>query len=153
MPPELIEFTNLLDNSGLHEALRFLNGRTPHRYTGVYRFDGSMLRNEYLFDRYFPDILRGDDAPMTETYCSVVGHTQQPLEIADARSDERVSFINSPVVSYCGVLVRDDKDEPFGTLCHFDINRCQPRLSDIPLLEAAAPLVFRALKANGCFYR
>jgi hypothetical protein len=44
-------FTDLLHQQGVHAALEHLNHRTPHRYTGLFRFDGEMLRNEALFDR------------------------------------------------------------------------------------------------------
>ena len=39
-------FTASLAEGGLREALRYLNRRTPHRYTGVYRFDGDMIHYE-----------------------------------------------------------------------------------------------------------
>jgi hypothetical protein len=35
-----------LEEDGLHGALALVNGRTPHRFTGVYRYDGEMPRNE-----------------------------------------------------------------------------------------------------------
>ena len=44
MQPEIEAFTACLQQ-GPHQGLEYLNSRTPHRYTGVFRFDGDMLRN------------------------------------------------------------------------------------------------------------
>lgn len=82
--PEIGEFTEHLRRHGVHGALQYLNNRTPHRYTGVFRFDDDMLRNEALFDRYQPELTKGEDAPMAATYCALVGRQEAPLEINDA---------------------------------------------------------------------
>lgn len=149
MQREIAEFSNELQQHGIHAALKYLNHRTPHQYTGVFRFDGDVLRNEVLFDRYHPDLLKGDDAPMAATYCSLVGRQQQPLEITDASVDARVKgVVDTPVISYCGVLVRDQSGKPFGTLCHYDMQRCEERTADLPLLQAAAGLLYQHLRSN-----
>ena len=142
---DLKEFENLLINSGIHPALGFLNRRTPHRFTGIYKYDDKTLRNIVLYDSYYPEVIKGDDAPMVATYCSLV-KTQQKLEINDAPNDNRVNgIIITPVVSYCGVLIRDSEGNSFGTLCHFDMKRCQERVSDFPLMEEVAKLLFKNL--------
>lgn len=141
----LERFKSLLNNSGLHDALGFLCSRTPHRYTGVYKFDGETLRNLALYDSYDPKVIKGEDAPMAATYCSLVQH-QGKLEINDAETDRRVKgIIITPVVSYCGVLIRDAEGNPFGTLCHFDMKRCQESVLDFPMLEEAAKYLFTYL--------
>ncbi|WP_133274357.1 GAF domain-containing protein [Hymenobacter radiodurans] len=143
---EIDEFSTVLHQQGAHAALKYLNGRTPHRYTGVFRFDGDKLRNEVLYDRYEPNVQQGEDAPMEATYCSLVGRQQAPLEINDAATDSRVKgLIDTPVVSYCGVLIRDAQGTAFGTLCHYDMQRCQERTTDLPLLETAATLLHKYL--------
>jgi len=141
MQPEIQEFSALLQTKGVHAALQYLNSRTPHRYTGVFRFDGETLRNDALFDRYEPSVEQGEDVPMAVTYCSLVGRQQAPLEILDAATDSRAQEIQTPVVSYCGVPIRDAQGNPIGTLCHYDMQRCQERTTDLPLLEAAAELL------------
>ena len=106
-----------------------------------------MLRNEALYDRYQPSLLRGEDAPMSATYCSLVGRQQAPLEITDATTDQRVrGVISTPVISYCGVLIRTADGQPFVALCHYDTRRCQERTTDQPLLEAAAALLYQHLQ-------
>lgn len=147
MRREINDFTQILRQQGVHAALKYLNGRTPHQYTGIFRFDGAILRNEALYDRYQPALQKGADAPMEATYCSLVGQTQKPLEITDAAFDARVKGkVETPVVSYCGVLIRDVQGQPFGTLCHYDMRRCEERTSDLPLLQAAADMLYRALR-------
>jgi hypothetical protein len=146
--PDLAEFRAAL-SSGLSSALRYLNSRTPHRFTGVYRYDGDMLRNMALFDRSEPEKQRGIDISMADAYCANVGRNREPLEFADAKGDGRFAYLpGSPVVCYSGVLISSPEGVPYGTLCHYDILRCETRTSDIPLLMAAAPLIFEVLSGQ-----
>lgn len=146
---EIIEFEKVLTLHGIHRALQFLNLRTPHRFTGIYRYDGNMLRNEYLYDQFSSDVCRGQDVPMAEAYCAVVGQTQKTVEFEDIRNDGRFLIRSgSPVTSYCGVVILDEQGAPFGTLCHYDPKPCEQRVSDAPLLEAVAPLIFKTICAR-----
>jgi hypothetical protein len=143
--PDLAEFHVAL-GEGVHAALRYLNSRTPHRFSGLYRYDGEMLRNIALFDRSAPETQRGVDIPMADAYCANVGRDRVPLEFTDAKGDGRFTYLpGSPVVCYSGVLISSRDGEPYGTLCHYDIQRCETRTSDIPLLKAAASLIYEAL--------
>jgi len=144
MQPEIQTFATLLQQ-GTHQALEYLNSRTPHRYTGVFRFDGDMLRNEVLFDRYQPTVQQGDDVPMAVTYCALVGRQEAPVQILDATIDPQAAGVETAVISYCGVLIRDAHGKAYGTLCHYDLQRCQERTTDLPLLEAAAQLLYKKL--------
>lgn len=145
MQAEIAEFAALLQQQGVHAALGYLNHRTPHRYTGVYRFDGDMLRSEVLFDRKLDDVRQGADAPLAATYCSLVGRDEAPVQILDAAVDPQALGIETPVISYCGALIRDGQGKAFGTLCHYDLQRCQERTTDQPLLTAAAQLLHERL--------
>lgn len=149
MSAEIAEFTTVLEQQGVHAALGYLNHRTPHRYTGVWHFDGDMLRSEALFDRNMPDVRQGADAPMAATYCSLVGRTEAPVQILDAAVDPQALEIETPVISYCGALIRDGQGKAFGTLCHYDLQRCQERTTDQPLLETAAQLLYQQLHPGG----
>lgn len=142
-----LAFEEVLLKTGLHGALRFLNGRTPHRFTGVYRYDGAMLRNVSLFDQFNPEQAQGDDAPIGNTFCSLVPRFDGALAFAEASIDARVSHIQTPVVSYCGVQLRDGDGVALGTLCHFDLKPCEPRTSDLQFLEMLAPLLQRTITA------
>ncbi|MFS8068566.1 MAG: hypothetical protein ACMG6S_19575 [Byssovorax sp.] len=138
----------ILRERGLHEALRFLNSRTPHRFTGVYLFDPPMLRNLHLIDAYDPEQSKGDDALMTETYCSIVGQTRETFSTADTRVDPRLGEhpARDSVLSYCGVLLRDIEGKPRGTLCHFDLLPCDVPINELPLMEAAASIVLETVQ-------
>jgi hypothetical protein len=133
----------VLDASGLHAALRYLNGRTPYRFTGVYRYEGETLRNVALFDRWTPESLKGSDAPMNETFCAIVRGEGAWLEVGHGPDDERFPWMHAnAVVCYSGALIRDASGEPYGTLCHFDVNRVQQTTSDVALLQQAGRLIF-----------
>ncbi|WP_375436379.1 hypothetical protein [uncultured Hymenobacter sp.] len=143
--PDLTAFTQILREQGVHAALGHLNSRTPHRYTGVFRFDGQHSRNLVLFDRYDAHVQQGQDVPLAEAFCSLVGRQEEPLQILDATLDPRAQQVNTLVVSYCGVLVRDRQGGVYGTLCHYDLELCQALAMNLPLLEAAAAQLYEYL--------
>lgn len=144
--PEIGQFRIALGD-GVRAALRYLNNRTPHRFTGVYRYDGEMLRNMAFYDRFEPETQRGIDILMADAYCANVGRNREPLEFADAKGDGRFPYLpGSPVVCYSGVLISSPDGMPYGTLCHYDVRPCETRTSDIPLLKAAAPLIYEVLE-------
>lgn len=146
MTSSLQDFEETLRTRGLHAALRLLNARATHRFTGVYRYDGEWLRNVALVDRWNVDVTQGDDAPMKETFCAIVPSQGVALEVTDGRTDTRFPWMNQNAVgSYCGTLIRRDNGDPFGTVCHFDLMRCETASSEFPLLAAAAPLIYHAV--------
>lgn len=141
--PALSRCARLLETSGLHAVLEYLNGRTRHRYTGVYAFDPPTLRSLCLYDRENPGVVRGGDTPMAETYCSIVGADGVPYATADAGREPRLAShpARANVIAYCGVPLRDSSGRCFGTLCHFDL---RPRLvptEEIPILYHVAGMV------------
>ncbi|UOQ76560.1 hypothetical protein MUN84_18800 [Hymenobacter sp. 5516J-16] len=88
---------------------------------------------------------QGDDVPLAEAFCSLVGRQQAPVHILDAALDPRSEQVNTLVVSYCGVPVYDAQGRLYGSLCHYDLDLCQEWAVNVPLLEAAAPLFYQAL--------
>jgi response regulator RpfG family c-di-GMP phosphodiesterase len=142
-----LKFEKILDTQGVHEALKFLNSRTSHRFTAMYRFDPPMLHNLLMVDSYTPSVRTGDDAPLVETYCSIVGTTHHNFTTEDTRMDDRLRDhpARHVVISYCGVPLHDADGAPFGTLCHFDLVPSDIPVAEIPLMEAAAPLLMGAL--------
>lgn len=140
---ELDSVRRMLEQSGLHAALGYLNGRTSYRFTGIYRYDGDTLRNVALFDRWTPHEPKGADAPMRETFCAIVRDSGEWLEVENGHEDERFPWMQqNDVVCYSGALIRDPQGGAFGTLCHFDVQRCQPAASEIALLQAAGPCMY-----------
>ena len=147
----LSKLERLLTSQGVHAALRFLNSRTSHRFTALYRFDGETLRTVQLVDADAPDVRTGDDLPLSQTFCSIVKETERAFTTEDARRDDRLRAhpARDSVTAYCGVLLRDRAGQPFGTLCHFDRVACDVPLSELPVMEGAAPLLLRALERGG----
>lgn len=142
---DLLAFASALDEGGIAAALRFLNQRTAHRYTGVFRFDGEMLRSVALVDRWQPEVDRGDDVPLAEAFCAHLESTGQPLAVTDGRADPRTPWMaNSNVASYCGAVIQDADGSRWGALCHFDHSPCESKDSDVPLLAAAAALIHKS---------
>ena len=148
-PTDYRAFEASLRTGGIRAALAFLNQRTPHRYTGIFRYDGDMLRNVALHDKWDVQVRRGSDLPLAEAFCSVVHDTAQPLVVEDGASDLRFPHLrDGPVLSYCGALIRDDAGNRYGALCHYDVQPCQAKASDLPLMVAAAAPLYEALKAH-----
>lgn len=140
--PDVQDFSTTLLNDGLLAALRFLNNRTPHRHTGVFRFDGDMLRNVALVDKWDAAVNHGEDVPIAAAYCAHLHATGEPLEVADGATDHRVPWMSTgAIVSYCGAVIFNLNGQPWGALCHFDVARCDAKDSDMPLLVAAAKLI------------
>jgi hypothetical protein len=140
------QFRAAVEVDGIHGGLRYLNGRTPHRFTGIYRYDGDVLRNVYLFDQFAPEQTHGQDVPMADAYCATVDSYGGSLEFGDVTRDAIPSRGESPVQSYCGVLIRDHDGNPFGTLCHYDVKPCDARISDAPVLERISPIILELIQ-------
>jgi hypothetical protein len=141
-------FSAVLASQGLRAALLFLNRRTPHRFTGVFRFDGDMLRNVALVDKWDPSVDHGEDVPLAAAYCAHLHRTGQPLQVEDGRTDPRTPWmVTSTVVSYCGSVILAPGGAPWGALCHFDTARCDVKNSDMPLIVAAAAMIYEDAEA------
>jgi hypothetical protein len=144
---DLAPFQIRLHEAGLRSALRYLNARTPHRFTGVFRFDGAMLRNVALVDKWLPQVECGGDVPLEQAYCAHLHRTGEPLETSDGHNDPRTPWMkDSGVISYCGAVIQDGTGQPWGALCHFDAASCDAKDSDMPLLSAAAALIFSSIE-------
>ena len=133
--------TREIAREDLHGVLARLNARVPFRFTGVYRFDGTLLRNVALFDRLDPALPRGADAPLGETYCAITGRMNDALLVSDGRRDPRYAWMRAnAVISYCGVPIRSETGEPLGTLCHFDVAPWPPQGDEAGFLLCIADL-------------
>lgn len=141
----------ILETDGIRAALRFLNARAPHRFTGIYRPEPPVLRSLMLFDRENPTLQAGLDAPLRETYCSIVAETGAPFATADPAHDPRVSDhpAGAAVLSYSGVPLRDESGTTIGTLCHFDVVPRPIPDEELSLMERLTPLIVAALRREG----
>ncbi|MEO9019734.1 MAG: GAF domain-containing protein, partial [Gemmatimonadaceae bacterium] len=135
------EFRAELGAGGMHHALALLNARTRYRFTGVYRAEPPLLRNEFLFDRENPLLaLGGDTTELDQTYCGIVVATCAPFVAEDAPADIRLRdhAARESVVSYIGVPVRTLDGRIFGTLCHFDVRPRMLPTGEFAVLESIA---------------
>ena len=136
--------TALLAHARIDDALRFLNGRTRFRFTGIFEVDPPALRNIRLIDRENPGVnVSGAVATVDVGYCGIACSTGAPFVTANAGKDSRLRThpARSSMMSYAGVPLRLASGVVWGTLCHYDV---RPRLlppSELSLLEAAAPRV------------
>jgi CheY-like chemotaxis protein len=146
-PPTLRDFQAVLSAQGVHEALAFLNRRAPYRFTGVYQFDGVTRQGVGLFDKLDPKTVRGEPAPLRETFCSLVESSRQPVIVSDASTDPLTLEhpARADVRAYCGVILRHLDGTPFGSLCHFDVVPVPAAPGVLDMLLHAAPLLSAAV--------
>lgn len=140
-------FERILQDRGLHAALRVLNATTPYRLTGVYRFEGDLVRSVVLFDRKNPDLTVGVDVPWNDSYCRMTAEDGRNCEITDALNDARLTThaAREAVQSYVAVLLKTPDGAPLGTLCHYDLQPLAPPPGVCEALERMRPVVERAL--------
>lgn len=141
----LRKFERAIEAQGIIGGLRVLNGRAPHRFTGIYRYMPTILKNVQLIDAFTPELVRGDDVPLEDAYCLLLSARRQ-LVFGDLDNLPCAVKVASPVVSYCGTLLVRSNGEPYGSLCHFDVNRCQHAGTEIALLETVAPILMNLLE-------
>jgi hypothetical protein len=140
-------FEHRLHREGLHAALGLLNATTPYRLTGVYRFEGDLVRSVVLFDRKNPQLTMGQDVPWNDSYCRMAAEDGSRCEIKDALEDARLTTHAARVAvqAYVAVLLKTPDDAPLGTLCHYDLHPVTPPLGVFEDLDAVSPAVERAL--------
>ena len=143
-PADLVATTAAaLAAGGLPAALAALNALTPFRYTALYRFDDTYLRNLHFYDRLVPGAAPGDDLPITATYCVYVQRSGRPFVLADALADIRADGHpkQQEIRAYCGVALYDAAGRTIGSLCHFDHLPVPDAEAAVALSEAVAPLL------------
>lgn len=143
-------FEMKLRRLGLHAALQLLNATTPYRLTGVYRFEGGLVRSVALFDRKNPNLAVGVDVPWQDSYCRLASEDGARYQILDALHDPRLAThtAKATVQAYVAVLLKQPDGTPLGTLCHYDLHPVTPPLGVFEDLDATAPAMERSLWAT-----
>ena len=142
---QLLEFEAALKNEGLIGALRLLNQKTDHQFTGIYRYNGHKLENIALYDRMDASVSQAGHVPLSVTYCSLLKELEV-LEILDRQSDLRPEInINTPVNAYCGILLKDKRGQPFGSLCHWDMVKTDGSQDNINHLNQVSEIILEYL--------
>jgi len=146
-PPAIAEALRRVEvelaERGLLGALRYLNTRVPHRFTGVYRLDGPMMRMVSLADKHLHlDPLDLKLVPLKDSFCQFT--LRDSLFVTpNTGTDERlVGHPYSGVLnSYIGVPVASGPGKLLGTLCHFDFDAHPVSDDEFLLLERVGHLL------------
>lgn len=94
---DLLEST--LREGGIEAAVRILNDRVPHCYTGVYQLAGNVLRCEMLYDKQhevIPDLLAA--VPLEDSFCHF-GFQGQSLTDEELENMKQASRSMAPFLS------------------------------------------------------
>lgn len=148
---DVAAFVAVLKGSGLHAALKFLNSRVRHRFTGVYRFAPPLLRNVCLYDRENPALRSMSSLQLKDTYCSIVAINGEPFQTDNATADSRLLLhpARFTALAYYGTPLTDSVGRCVGSLCHWDTRpRVLPPIEREFLLLVAPFVAREALSAR-----
>ena len=137
---ELGPFIAALEVAGIAGALKFLNARTPYRYTAIYRFEGAMMRNIYLYDRLGEDVSDFGKVPLGDSFCQFV-MAQGGFSTSDSAHDERLlgHAYRGVLNAYFGLPLSRKPGTIYGTFCHFDFKPQVIADGEIKFLESVTP--------------
>jgi hypothetical protein len=140
-----------LDAGGIMDALKYLNSRIEHRFTAIYKFQGSTQRAVFLYDRLNQPGLRLNAIAMSESLSRFITETE-PFGVTNSATD---SFLlenghRSVVTSFYGVALSPIDTQPTGSLCHFDLKPQKlPSPMERDFLSRAKRLLFIRLNGFG----
>lgn len=99
-----------------------LNSRVSHRFTGIFALTDNLIISTHLYDK-LRKLTPADmgPVPFTDSFCQFTIR-DGGYAIADSNVDDRLNgnANKGVVVAYHGVPVMLDREQLFGTLCHFD---------------------------------
>lgn len=129
------------------EVLNFLNSRTTFRYTGIFRWEGDMVRTICLFDRNGEKVPSSPTGRLDDTLCQFVTETSNFITTESANDERLMGFENHGAIdSYVGLPLLREPGDIYGTLCHFDPEVRLISDSEILFLQAVAVLLMDYLK-------
>lgn len=137
--PSIAEYKTLLEREG-PAGLAYLNGRVPHRYTGVFRLQDGQMRNAFLYDKQgeiVPDFL--EVVPLQESFCQFT--LKEGLFVTcDSGGDARLAGhkYQGVLLSYCGLPLVDNFGGLYGTICHFDAQAMELPEAEFAFFRQAA---------------
>ena len=140
-----------LDADGIMGALKYLNSRIDHRFTAIYKFQGSMQRAVFLYDKLGHPGNRFNAIATSESLGRFIT-VSEPFGVTDSASD---AFLNenghrSVVTSFYGVALSQAHTKPTGSLCHFDVKpQSLPTPVERDFLNRARNLLFIRLNGFG----
>ena len=134
-------------DQGMASALEFLNARTGYRYTGIFRFEGTRMRNIWLYDRQGEDAASFASVPLEDSFCQFV-MAEGGFSTADSGQDPRLEnhFYRGVLNAYVGLPLSSAPGSLYGTFCHFDSAPQSVPEDEIPFLESVTPELMKHLK-------
>jgi hypothetical protein len=138
-----------LDAGGVMAALKYLNSRTDHRFTAIYKFQGSMQRAVFLCDKQGHPDTRFNAIATSESLGRFIT-VSEPFGVANSATDEFLSEHghSSVVTSFYGLSLPLTGTRPTGSLCHFDLKpQALPSPVERDFLNRARSLLF--IRLNG----
>jgi GAF domain-containing protein len=129
-----------IEMGGIEAGLRFLNARTAYRYTGVYRLEGAMMRNIYLYDRLGESVSKFEKVPLGDSFCQFV-MAEGGFCTSDSSRDERLleHTYRGVLNAYFGLPLSRKPGTLYGTLCHFDFKPVVIDDREIEFLQSVTP--------------
>src|SRR5688572_1178134 len=105
----LQELKLILTCQGVRAALIYMNQRTSHRFSAIFRFDDETLRSVYFYDRLNPGAEHIDELPVEASYCVFIRRTGNPFEVEASLTDPRVQDHpkRNTIQSYTGMPLLD----------------------------------------------
>jgi hypothetical protein len=143
----MAQFREAVANGGVAKALEFLNARTAYRYTAIFRFEGDVMRNIWLYDRLGEDGATFASVPLGDSFCQYV-MAENGFSTPDSGSDERLAShaYRGILNSYVGLPLCREAGSIYGTFCHFDFNQQTLPDNEIPFLESVTPELMKHLE-------
>ncbi|MDB5868107.1 MAG: guanylate cyclase [Polaromonas sp.] len=144
---QLAEFNVAFDQGGLYGALHYLNERISYRYTAIYRLDGNMMRNIFLYDRKGENPTTMAPMPLGNTLCQFA-LADNGFNTSNSVEDERLAGhpARGIINSYFGLPLFIEPGRVYGTLCHFDFDPKVIPDSEVPLLKAVSGVLIDFLE-------
>ncbi len=135
---------SILNEGGINDALAFLNKRVDHRFSAIYRLDGSNLRMVHFYDR------EGTDQPLEVLKVVPFKHSLCHLAVRDGEFDTQDARLDPEVspsgfrrvmISYVGFPLVKPNGELYGTFCHFDLVPREVSEEEIEFLGVAVEVL------------
>jgi hypothetical protein len=129
-----------IERGGLDAGLKFLNARTDYRYTAIYRFEGGMMRNIYLYDRLGETVSKFAKVPLGDSFCQFV-MAEGGFYTSDSGQDERLQghTYRGVLNAYFGLPLSRKPGTLYGTFCHFDFKPIVIEDIEIEFLQSVTP--------------
>ena len=129
-----------IELGGVEAGLKFLNARTDYRYTAIYRFEGAMMRNIYLYDRLGESVSNFAKVPLGDSFCQFV-MAEGVFNTGDSSQDVRLlgHSYRGVLNAYFGLPLSRKPGTIYGTFCHFDLKPQAIDDSEIEFLQSVTP--------------